>query len=176
MLELIAWSPEKLVARAIELTSDLEKLAGLRATLRARLASLSPDGRRALRPRSRALYREEGRRGQKQDALAALLRAVTLKPDLVEAGHNLGLVLLEHGELDAAIGCFERVADLKPSLFANQRRLADALVLRGDLPRARGHYHCALILQPDSEYCRAAPGRVIKTLAQNHVQASTAPV
>jgi tetratricopeptide (TPR) repeat protein len=116
------------------------------------------------------------RLGQNEEALAALLRAVALKPDLVEASHNLGLVLLNRGELDAAITCFERVADLKPSLFANQRRLADALVVRGDLPRARGHYHCALVLQPDSEYCRAALERVIKTLAQDHVQASSAPV
>ncbi len=80
------------------------------------------------------------------------------------------------GELDAAVTCFERVADLKPGLFVNQRRLADALALRGDLHRARGHYQCALVIQPDSERCKAALARVIKELARNHVEAPPAPV
>jgi tetratricopeptide (TPR) repeat protein len=116
------------------------------------------------------------RNGRTEEAAAALLRAVSLKPDLVEASYNLGLVLLERGELDAAITCFERVADLKPGLFANQRQLAEALALRGDLTRARGHYHCALVIQPESEHCSTALARVIKRLASNHLEVPRAPV
>jgi tetratricopeptide (TPR) repeat protein len=75
---------------------------------------------------------------------------VTLKPDLVEASFNLGLVLLDQGDRATAQQSFERVADLKPELFANQLQLARTLAAGQELRRAVGHYHCALAIDPRS--------------------------
>lgn len=82
------------------------------------------------------------------EAAESLYRAAKLKPDLVEASFNLGLVLEDSGKLDAATLCFERACDLAPEQFPTQYRYARALRLSGEPLRAVGHYQCALAIRP----------------------------
>ena len=57
-------------------------------------------------------------------AEAAYRRALALRPDLAEAEANLGVVLQEQGDLDAAKQAYGRAINLMPSAFG---RVAQAL-------------------------------------------------
>jgi len=83
-------------------------------------------------------------------AASALVRAVTLKPDLVPGHYNLGLVAQQLGERALAIRSFERAAELKPDSVPIQHALARALLLQGDHARAIGHFQCALVQSPSA--------------------------
>jgi protein O-GlcNAc transferase len=98
------------------------------------------------------------------EAAESLYRAAKLKPDLVEASFNLGLVLEDSGKLDAATLCFERACDLAPEQFPTQYRYARALRLGGEPLRALGHYQCALGIRPGSHDVMLELGEAYRAL------------
>jgi protein O-GlcNAc transferase len=67
-------------------------------------------------------------------AMDAMLKAMSLAPDLVAPTYNLGLLLDEHGAVEGALTCFERAAELKPDLAGIQATIAAA---RSKVTRAR---------------------------------------
>ena len=73
---------------------------------------------------------------------------LALKPDLVEAHHNLGLVLRALGQLDAAAASFEAAIALRPSLFEAHVSLGLVLEANGDLAGASTSLGRALALRP----------------------------
>ena len=52
-------------------------------------------------------------------AAAAYRRAVALKPDHAEAALNLGIVLQEGGDTDAAMAAYRDAYRLRPALFGS---------------------------------------------------------
>jgi predicted O-linked N-acetylglucosamine transferase (SPINDLY family) len=61
-----------------------------------------------------------------EESLESFELALSLRPDLAEPFFNLGLLLQEMGELDAAIICFERSAETKPDSTVIAHRLEQA--------------------------------------------------
>jgi predicted O-linked N-acetylglucosamine transferase (SPINDLY family) len=106
-----------------------------------------------VRQQSVELYeRARGRRraGQEDEARAELLRAVTLRPNFLEAIFELGLSFEASGEHESAAMCFEQFADFQPAHFDVQLRLARFLGWSKEYTRALAHYQCAMLLRPDS--------------------------
>jgi len=60
------------------------------------------------------------------DSFDSFERALSLKPDLAEPAFNLGLLLQEVGELEAAIVCLERATETKPDSTVIARQLEQA--------------------------------------------------
>jgi protein O-GlcNAc transferase len=89
------------------------------------------------------------RAGQLDLAVAAYRRALTLKPDLVEAHHNLGLVLRAQGRLSEAAQAFRGALALRPALVEAHISLALTLEAQGDLADAAASLERALALRPD---------------------------
>ena len=68
-----------------------------------------------------------GMMGDLVTARAGLERAVTLAPSMPEAQVNLGLLLAQVGEEQAAEERFRRALALRPAYPSARQRLADAL-------------------------------------------------
>src|ERR1700679_557882 len=88
------------------------------------------------------------RAGRLDLAVAAYRRALALKPDLVEAHHNLGLVLRAQGRLNEAAQAFRGALALRPSLVEAHISLALTLEAQGDLAGAAASLERALALRP----------------------------
>jgi tetratricopeptide (TPR) repeat protein len=97
-------------------------------------------------------------KGQLDEAIPHLRKAVEIKVDDVGAQANLGTALLHKGELDEAIDHYYRALEIKPeyaelqySDFAQVHySLGYALLLKGDVDAAIAHYQKALEIKPDN--------------------------
>lgn len=56
-----------------------------------------------------------GDRGQVDDVLVQLQKALEIRPGYAEAHNNLGLVLAAHGQVDEAIVHFQKALEIKPA-------------------------------------------------------------
>jgi tetratricopeptide (TPR) repeat protein len=75
--------------------------------------------------------------GDLKTAIADFRRALSLKPDLIEARANLGAALAAAGQLDAAIQEDSHVLELSPQNDVVRRNLAMAYYRTGDWNQAR---------------------------------------
>ena len=82
------------------------------------------------------------------EAVAVVLRAVALKPDLALAHANLGNVLRDLGRLDDAIEEFGRAIQIKPDYAAAYSNLGNALCDKGRLEDALAVFRRAIELEP----------------------------
>jgi tetratricopeptide (TPR) repeat protein len=97
-------------------------------------------------------------KGQLDEAIVHLRKALEIKADDVGAQANLGNALLHKGELDEAIAHYYRALEIKPeygelqySDFAQVHySLGYALLLKGDVDAAIAHYQKALEIKPDN--------------------------
>jgi tetratricopeptide (TPR) repeat protein len=73
-------------------------------------------------------------------AIEAYTKAVQAKPDDADAHINLGLALLNEGQLDRALKVYRRAHQLAPDDPAPLERVADVLERMGQLKEAAQHY------------------------------------
>ena len=76
-------------------------------------------------------------------------KALALKPDLAEANNDLGALLAQRGDLDAAIARFRAALASNAEYPDALNNLGYALLLTGRDQEARALYEKALALQPD---------------------------
>ena len=85
-------------------------------------------------------------RGQVEEAIVQFRKALEIKPDHVEAHHNLALALVGRGQVDEAIEHYRKALDIKPDQVEVRYNLAMALASRGQVDEAIEHYQKALDL------------------------------
>lgn len=95
--------------------------------------------------------------GRNEEALAALLRAVELRPDDVESHHNLGVVLQQRERLDEAEAAYRRALEIDPAYADARLNLAAVLTRRGRLAEAEEALRSVLLGNPG---CVAAHGNL----------------
>jgi len=113
------------------------------------------------------LLREQG---QLQQARAELIELVTAQPRWLDPIIELGSLLGELSDLDAALLCYEQATDLDACNAMAQYRLASLLVTRGELEIAIGHYQCALVLEPNSVEFIAGLATVYQALERSSTE------
>lgn len=85
------------------------------------------------------------------EAVAGFRRAVEYNPEMARAWNNLGSLLTELAELDAAQAALERAVELKPGAAAFHANLSAALYAAGDFDGAGEAARRAVELDPDLE-------------------------
>lgn len=83
-----------------------------------------------------------------EEALAALQRAVSLKPEFAEAWSNLGMAYKELLKLDEAARSYRRAIEIRPNEAGFHFNLANVLASAGDIVPAEAEYREALRLRP----------------------------
>ena len=84
----------------------------------------------------------QGRRSE--IAVELIRRAVSFRPDYVDAHNNLGVILNDQGKLDEAVASFRKALALKPDYAVVHFNLGNALKDQGKLGEAAASFHQAL--------------------------------
>jgi tetratricopeptide (TPR) repeat protein len=92
-----------------------------------------------------ALYRQDGSSGE---GVPYLMVAAALRPQSAGTHNNLGSALLEKGDIDSALRCYQRAIDLDPKNPRAHNNLGNALKEKGDIDGALRCYQRAIDLDP----------------------------
>ena len=65
------------------------------------------------------------------------------------AHNSLGLVLADHGQIDAAIAHYQKAVEIKPDFAWAHTNLGTALAVRGQVDAATAHFRKAVEIKPD---------------------------
>ena len=79
------------------------------------------------------------------------LWTVTLaqNPNCWLAQNNLGIILVQKGEIDAAIAQYQRALEINPNLAEVHNNLGNAFIKKGQVREAMGQYQDALLVRPN---------------------------
>ena len=88
--------------------------------------------------------------GKLDEAIHALKKAVSIKPDYAEGFYNIGNALQSQGKLDEAVEAFRRAVSIKPDYADAYNNLGIARKDQGKLEEAVEAYTRALEINPDS--------------------------
>jgi tetratricopeptide (TPR) repeat protein len=103
-------------------------------------------------PDDPATWRELGltyqAQGKTQDAIAALLKAIELDPDMPEAHNNLGVIRSAQNPAKAEQD-FREAIRIQPDYADAHSNLGNLLSSAGDFAQARNHFEISLRLRPD---------------------------
>jgi len=105
-------------------------------------------------------------RGNSLDAARQFQQADRLRPDHPETLTNLGLLLSQLGQHDAALACIGRAITLRPSDAAAALTLAVALYRRGDVLAAIPAHRQAVVLAPGNPIAWTALGDCLLAAGQ----------
>lgn len=105
-------------------------------------------------------------RGRSLDAARHFQQADRLRPDHTETLTNLGLLLSQFGQHDAALACINRAIALRPSDAAAALALAVALYRRGDVLAAIPAHRRAVALAPGNPIAWTALGDCLLAAGQ----------
>ncbi len=75
-------------------------------------------------------------RGDGEEAIKHLKRAVEIHPSYAIALNNLGTYYHRRGEYDQSVTCFKKVTELDPSFYSAWANLASSLIATGNYPEA----------------------------------------
>jgi predicted TPR repeat methyltransferase len=142
------------IDRALALKPDFTEALAIRASLTAEtaeprnaLAALAAD------PGNAAYWNNRGSllvsMGRLDEALTSFEKAVSIKPDFVEALSNRATLLFETNRLDAALAGFDAVLVLAPELAVGWNNRGNTLIKMGRFEDAVKSYDSALAIQPD---------------------------
>lgn len=87
--------------------------------------------------------------GRLDEALAAGLRAIEIRPDYPEAHNNLGIVYFDREQYDEAMGCYEKAFELRPDFAEALSNIGNALRARSRFDEAIASYEKAVTLKTD---------------------------
>jgi len=100
------------------------------------------------------------------EAAAAYRQILAIRPDIAEAYHNLGNVLVEQGQLDEAAALHERAVALRPNLFQSCINLGNIFREQGKFDQAVTWYEKALALRPDLADVHNNLGNTLRALGK----------
>lgn len=103
---------------------------------------------------------------QGKNALSAFQKAVELLPDDAEAHYNLGKVLRDLGQLDAAVANYRLALKIEPGYAMAHNNLGNALRDLGQLDGAAESYRKALEISPNDAVAHNNLGITLKNLGQ----------
>ena len=106
------------------------------------------------------------KRGRSQDSLNAYSKAVALKNDYVEAHHNLGLVLVDEGEIKGAIEHYKVAIKIYPEFANAHNDLGRAFYLLGENEKALEHHHKAIQIDPENADAHNDMGNVLSKIGR----------
>ncbi len=109
-----------------------------------------------------ALAQREHGAGRLVEAAAAYRKILALRPDIAEAYHNLGNVLLHQGKLDEAAAQYEQALVLNPDLASAHNELGCVFQRQGKLDQALTRFEHALAVNPRFALARNNLGNVLK--------------
>jgi Flp pilus assembly protein TadD len=75
---------------------------------------------------------------------------INKRPDNARAHYNIGMLLLQAGKIQEAIGQYEQAVRIKPDYTDAHNNLGSALLERGRVPEAMAHWQRVLQIEPDS--------------------------
>jgi len=104
--------------------------------------------------------------GRPNEAVAALRRALTARPDDALLHNNLGSALAAAGDASGAIDAFRRACAMAPSLAASWYNLGKALKARGESAEANEALARALALAPEHVPARIVQGDNLKAFGR----------
>ena len=104
--------------------------------------------------------------GRKEESLASYDRAVSLKPDYIDAWFNRGNVLQGLMRLEAAIASYDKAIALNPDYAEACMNRGNALQNLGQLDAALASYDKAIAIRPDYIEALASRGNVLNKLNQ----------
>ena len=131
-------------------------------TFNRHILSLNPQAWSAHQNLSVALFD----RGRKEEALAASLVAVELRPKNIKPNHQLGRILLELGRFEEAENHWRRVLEMVPRYAPAHRGLGVALFKQGRLEEALTATRAALEQRPDWDIAMASVGAILNDLGR----------
>ena len=108
-----------------------------------------------INPRFAGAYRNLAKvwykQGHKDKAIACTYQALSLEPEKASAQihHNIGLELLQLGQIEEASQCFERAIKIEPQFSVAHQKLAETLEEQGKWQQAALSYRQALVLNPE---------------------------
>jgi len=104
--------------------------------------------------------------GRQEEAIAALYRALDLRPDFPEAHFNLALALQEQNNLTQAIHHFQQAVRLKPEFAEAHYNLGHALFASKKHQQAISHYRLAIEILPKYSKAHFGLGRALLVSGQ----------
>jgi len=93
--------------------------------------------------------------GKLEEAIEAYNKALSLKPDYVEAYINIGVTFYEQGKLEEALEAYKKALAIKPDYAAGYNNMGNALKDQGKLEEAIIAYNKVLSIKPDYAPARA---------------------
>ena len=87
--------------------------------------------------------------GKLEEAIDAFKKAVSIKPDYVEAHYNMGNALQEQGKLEEAIEAYKKALSKKPDYTKAFFNMGNALQEQGKLEQATVAYKKATLINPN---------------------------
>ncbi len=88
-------------------------------------------------------------RGQVDEAIAHLQKALEIQPAFAEAHNNLGNALLQHGQIEEALAHFQRAFEIEPNNAPAHGNLGSAFLQKGQVDDAIAQFQQALQAQPN---------------------------
>jgi tetratricopeptide (TPR) repeat protein len=92
--------------------------------------------------------------------------ALAANPDSWLAHNNLGSVLLERGQLDEAMGHFQRALEFQPGYSTAHYNLGGVLRQKGQLDEAMAHFRKAVEIQPEYSMAHYNLGEILRQKGQ----------
>jgi tetratricopeptide (TPR) repeat protein len=105
-------------------------------------------------------------KGQLDEAIAELHKALHILPDDAGAHSSLGIALLGKGQLDEAITEYHKALQIKPDFAEAHSYLGNALLDKGQWDEAIAEYHKALQIQPDLAMAHRGLGLALQKKGQ----------
>ena len=96
------------------------------------------------------------------DAIIAFEKALSIKPDYVDAYYNLGKTFQEQNKIDAAIEVYKTTLSLDPNYLKAYSMMGNALENKGDLNQALTVYKKALSLDPNNSNTYSNMGNALQ--------------
>ena len=116
-------------------------------------------------PNSWMAYGNLGRelliRGDENNGLACIEKALEIKPDYLEIHDLLGQVLFGKGRLDEAIEHYKKVLEIRPTDWHGYYNLGFVLIQNGQLDEAIFNFKRALKLQPNEAIIHKTLGEAL---------------
>ena len=106
------------------------------------------------------------KRGRPQESIIAYSKAVALKNDYIEAHHNLGLVLVDEGEIKEAIEHYKAAIKIYPEFASAHNDLGRAFYLLGENEKALEHHHKAIQIDPENADAYNDMGNVLSKVGR----------
>jgi tetratricopeptide (TPR) repeat protein len=91
-----------------------------------------------------------GKHDRTAEAIEAYAKATALRPEYIEAHHNLGLLLVDEGKIEEAIAHYNTVIRLDPKNAGVHDDMGMALSKMGKIEDAIDHYKEAIRINPKS--------------------------